>query len=90
MLSGQIGHAGEMRFGDDEKVHGRPGRNIVKGQQLLVFVHLAARDSTRRDFAKNTVMFGAFGGMEKYITGPAKARIIEKFGIQNTAAKFTI
>ena len=35
-------------------------------------------------------MFGAFGGMEKYITGPAKARIIEKFGIQNTAAKFTI
>ncbi len=35
-------------------------------------------------------MFAAFGGMEKFVTGPAKARIIEKFGIQNTAAKFTI
>lgn len=35
-------------------------------------------------------MFSAFGGMENKISGPMKTKLIEKFGIQNTAAKFVI
>ena len=38
----------------------------------------------------NGVMFGAFGGMEKFISGPTLAKITEKFGIKNAAATFAL
>jgi hypothetical protein len=46
------------------------------------------------DFANklaiNTVMFGAFAGMEKFISGPTRDLLINNFNVSNTAAKFAL
>jgi hypothetical protein len=35
-------------------------------------------------------MFGLFSGMEKFVSGPLKARAIEALGIKSGIAQFTI
>jgi hypothetical protein len=37
---------------------GRPGRNVMEGEYVLVFVDFARRNLARDDFAKNTVGVG--------------------------------
>jgi hypothetical protein len=47
-----------------------------------------------KDFADklalNGVMFGAFAGMEKFISGPILTKITQKFGIENAVATFSL
>ncbi len=40
--------------------------------------------------AKNTVMFGAFAGMERYLSGPLKDFILKSAKIENSLATLTI
>ena len=35
-------------------------------------------------------MFGLFGGMEKYISGPLKTRAVEALGLKSGITQFTV
>ena len=56
MLGGQVHHRRDVQLGNDQKVNGRPGRNVVEGEYVLVFMHFARRDLARNDFAENTLL----------------------------------
>jgi hypothetical protein len=45
----------DVPFGDDQKMNRRLGRDIVKGQKLVIFVDLFGRNFTGRYFTKNTI-----------------------------------
>ena len=62
----QLGHAGptwanlrhrrNMQLGDDQKMNRRPGVDVMKGKNLIVFIDLAAGDFACGYFAKNAVV----------------------------------
>ena len=58
VLERHIDHAGDVQLGDDQKMDGRPGVDVMEREDVLVFVHLARRNLARNDFAKNTVGVG--------------------------------
>lgn len=44
-----------MGFGDDQDMNGGPWVDVMKGQQVFVFIDFFARDLPVYDFAKDTV-----------------------------------
>src|SRR5450759_80513 len=42
----------QMKLGDQHEVHRRDRMDVMKGEQLIVFIHLATRNFTACDFAK--------------------------------------
>jgi hypothetical protein len=48
----------DVPFGDDKKMNRRLGRDVVKGQKLVILVDLFGRNFTGRDFTENTVAHG--------------------------------
>ena len=47
--------AGDVLFGNYQKMNRRLGVNVVKRQDLLIFVNLLRRDLPRSDFAKQAI-----------------------------------
>jgi hypothetical protein len=47
----------DMYFRDDQKMHWRRRVDVVKGENLVVFVNFAAGDRALHDLAKNAVGF---------------------------------
>ena len=54
IFRGQLPGGADMLLGDDEKMAGRLGVQVIKGQHLFVFVQLVRWDLSRRDLAENT------------------------------------
>jgi hypothetical protein len=48
----QVVEGGDMLLGDNQKMHWRLGRNVVEGNNLIVFVYLLRRDLPGHDLAK--------------------------------------
>jgi len=48
-----LGHGRNVRFGDDQEMDRRPRVDVVKGQDILVFVDFFTGDGAFNDFAKN-------------------------------------
>jgi hypothetical protein len=48
----------DVPLGDDKKMNRRLGRDVVKGQKLVIFVDLLGRNFTGRYFTENTVAHG--------------------------------
>ena len=46
----------DVALRDDQKMHRGPRGDVVKGQQLFVFIHFAAGDVARSDFAKDAIV----------------------------------
>jgi hypothetical protein len=44
----------DVPFGDNKKMHRRLGRNIMEGQEFIVFVDFFGRNFSRRNFTENT------------------------------------
>jgi hypothetical protein len=45
----------DVPFGNDQKMNRRLGRDVVKGQEFVIFVDLFRRNFTGRYFTKNTI-----------------------------------
>ena len=56
VLRGQLGHGGDVGFGDHQKMDRCPRFDVVKGQEVLVFVDFFGRDLSCNDFAKDAVV----------------------------------
>jgi hypothetical protein len=44
-----------MRLGHHQKVHRRPGVDVMKGEDFFVFIDFAGRNLACNDFAKKAV-----------------------------------
>ena len=58
MFRGQMHHGRDVQLGDDQKMNGRPRRDVVEGEHMVVFMDFARGNFARDDFAKNTVVVG--------------------------------
>jgi len=65
VLGADLCHGRNVDLGHHEEVHGRPGVDVVEGEQVLVLVHLAGRDLAGNDLAKDAVgvVLSAHGGL---------------------------
>jgi hypothetical protein len=54
---------GNVFLRDDQKVHGRLRANIVKGNDLFIFIELAGRNRTGDDSAEQTVHWICSSGL---------------------------
>jgi hypothetical protein len=52
----ELSHAGDVLFGDDQKMHRRPWIDVVKGHHLIVFIDESGGNLALNDFAKNAVL----------------------------------
>ncbi len=50
-----MGHRDDVDLGNDQKMNRRPRVDVVKGQNLVVFVDFARRNLARDDFAKYAI-----------------------------------
>jgi hypothetical protein len=48
----------DVPFGNDKKMNRSLGRDVVKGQKLVIFVDLFRRNFTGRYFTENTITHG--------------------------------
>ncbi len=55
VLGVNVGQRDNVGFGDDQKMNRSPGVDVVKGQNLVVFVDFARRNLARDDFAKYAI-----------------------------------
>ena len=65
VLWGNLGHRRDMRLGNHEKVHRRPGMDVVECEDFLVFIDLAGRNLAGNDLAKKAVRIVHGGGMNE-------------------------
>ena len=56
MFGTHMRHRRNVQLGNDQKVHRRPGRDVVKGEDVVVLVNLARRDLARHDLAEDAVV----------------------------------
>ena len=55
IVCAQLRHGGNVALGDHQKMHRRPRSNVMKGEDVVIFVHLAGGNLPGGNFAKNTV-----------------------------------
>ena len=72
-----------MPFGHHEKVHRRPGMDVVECEDFLVFIDLAGRNLAGNDLAKKAVRIVHGGGMNE--TG--RSRQITDYRALNDSGK---
>ena len=65
VLWGNLGHRRDMRLGNHEKVHWRPGMDVVECEDFLVFIDLAGRNLAGNDLAKKAVRIVHGEGMNE-------------------------
>ena len=65
VLWGNLGHRRDMRLGNHEKVHRRPGMDVVECEDFLVFIDLAGRNLAGNDLAKKAVRIVHGEGMNE-------------------------
>ena len=58
VLGSRLRHGRNMQLGNHQKMNWRPGVDIVKNENLVVFVHLAAGNGACGNFAKNAILGG--------------------------------
>jgi hypothetical protein len=56
----QLGHRRDVGFGDHQKMDRRPWFDVVKGQNVLVFMNFSGRNLTRNNFAKDAILVVTF------------------------------
>ena len=61
ILLAEIVERGDVLLRDHQEVHGRLGRNIVEGDDLIVFINLVCGDVSRHDLAEQTIHGGSPG-----------------------------
>ena len=55
MLGPDLRQRGNMNFWDDQKMHRRPGVNVVEGEYVLVLMNFFAGDQAGHDLAKQAI-----------------------------------
>ena len=55
VLRPHISQGGNVGFGDDEHMHWRPGVDVMKSQEFLIFMHLFGRDLTGHNLAEDAI-----------------------------------
>ena len=58
----QLGHGNDVQFGHQKEMHRRPWMDVVKSQELVIFVDLAAGNDPGNDLAENAIGVGAESG----------------------------
>lgn len=63
-----LGHGRNVLLGNHQKMDGRPGIDVMKGQQLIILINLSARDNASGNFAKKAVFHaGIVAGLKACI-----------------------
>ena len=57
----QLRHGRNVRFGNDQKMNRRPRIDVMKGQEIVIFIHFSRRDGARNDLAKDAVLIVLVG-----------------------------
>ena len=57
MLRLDLRHRQDMRFRNDQEMNRCPGIDVMKGENFIVFINLAAWNGARSYFAKNAIAF---------------------------------
>ncbi|MPN36761.1 hypothetical protein SDC9_184272 [bioreactor metagenome] len=55
VFGGNLRHRRNVLPGHDQKVHGRPGVDVMEGEQVFVFINLLRGNLALDDLAENTV-----------------------------------